>query len=74
MTQTQRRILALESRGFDQSYIVRGGLIRVRCSQCAAATINGIACHETGCPNAVHECHGCNALVPIRVKYCADCL
>jgi hypothetical protein len=29
--------------------------IRVRCSQCEALVINGIACHETGCRNAVRE-------------------
>ncbi len=26
--------------------------IRPRCSQCEAAVINGVACHEHGCPNA----------------------
>lgn len=25
--------------------------IRVRCSQCEALVINGVPCHETGCPN-----------------------
>jgi hypothetical protein len=25
---------------------------RVRCSQCEALMINGILCHETGCPNS----------------------
>lgn len=24
----------------------------VRCNQCAAAMINGVFCHETGCPNS----------------------
>jgi hypothetical protein len=46
---------------------------RVRCSQCEALCINGVPTHETGCPHAVHECHGCNALIPMRQKYCADC-
>lgn len=38
-----------QSRGFRQ-YGQYG--VRVRCSQCAALFINGMACHETGCPNA----------------------
>lgn len=48
-------------RGFDNSRIsyadddeqIDG--VRVRCSQCEALTINGIACHETGCPNAAER-------------------
>jgi hypothetical protein len=46
---------------------------RASCDQCAALSINGVPTHETGCPNARHECAGCNALVPVRVKYCEDC-
>lgn len=57
----------LHARGFDLS-VGR----RVRCSQCEAMVINGISCHETGCPNRVHECAGCNALIKSG-KYCADC-
>jgi hypothetical protein len=46
----------LLSRGFDASYrlerddngrFCKG--VRVKCSQCAALVINGMACHETGC-------------------------
>jgi hypothetical protein len=25
---------------------------RMRCDQCEAAMINGVFCHETGCPNS----------------------
>lgn len=25
--------------------------LRIKCDQCAALMINGIFCHETGCPN-----------------------
>jgi len=25
--------------------------LRVRCDQCQMLSINGVACHETGCPN-----------------------
>jgi hypothetical protein len=62
--------------GFDRAYIIRGGIIKVKCSQCEAATINGIAAHETGCPNATKECKGCNARVPARdhtTGYCDNC-
>ena len=50
----QRQLEDLERRGFDQcSFEVTNGVryIRIRCSQCAASAINGVACHETGCPN-----------------------
>lgn len=40
----------LES-GFDQSTLDEDGFIQVQCSQCAAVSINGVACHEHGCPN-----------------------
>jgi hypothetical protein len=33
----------------DSGRFVRG--VRVRCSQCEALCINGIATHEQGCPN-----------------------
>jgi hypothetical protein len=29
-----------------------GTYLAVRCSQCEAAVINGVPCHERGCPNA----------------------
>ena len=60
-----RQLIAL---GFDRS---NPGI--VACSQCAALVINNTPCHETGCPNAVHECAGCNALVSVNTKYCEDC-
>ena len=42
----------LRSLGFDETrYDRESGYYRVRCSQCQAAVINGVACHETGCPN-----------------------
>jgi hypothetical protein len=46
----------LRSRGFDQSkYSPRSGTWLVWCSQCEAAVICGVPCHETGCPNKVVE-------------------
>jgi hypothetical protein len=60
--------------GFDLSRKdATGDLITVRCSQCAAVCVNGCPVHETGCPNRMKECNGCNELVPFGVKYCEDC-
>jgi hypothetical protein len=58
--------------GFDSSELAKG-FVRVRCSQCESLVINGIATHEHGCPNATHECNGCNELIPMRQRYCQDC-
>jgi hypothetical protein len=46
--------------------------VRVRCSQCEAMVINGLATHERGCPNQKHECKGCNAIIDYK-GYCSDC-
>jgi hypothetical protein len=59
---------ALERQGFNVDRYPS-----VSCDACAALVINGVPCHETGCPNAMHECNGCNALIPIRRRYCDDC-
>jgi hypothetical protein len=52
----------LLSRGFDRSRRIErddaGRFckdVRVRCSQCEALVINGIACHENRCPNIPRE-------------------
>lgn len=51
----QRRILEVAIQdGFDKSSILDDGdysYVRIGCSQCAAAVIQGRACHEQGCPN-----------------------
>ena len=40
-------------RGFDDTvYDEEDGRFRIRCSQCRAAVIQGLPCHEIGCPNA----------------------
>ncbi len=65
---------SLRARGFDLAeHVPFTRQYRIRCSQCAALVINGTACHETGCPNDTHECNGCNAIVPARVRYCEEC-
>ena len=47
---------------------------RVRCDRCEALVVNGTPTHERGCPNATHECNGCNARVSMNMRYCYDCL
>lgn len=57
------RILAeLLERGFDQSTPSTAGGVRVRCSQCEALVINGVACHERGCPNKPPVCRECGQI------------
>jgi hypothetical protein len=69
-----RALRALFAYGFDKSkHIPFTKHYRIGCSQCQALAVNGTATHERGCPNAVHECRGCNTLVPMRQKYCEDC-
>lgn len=64
----------LRAAGFDRSeHIPFTRTYRVRCSACDALVINGTACHETACPQAMHECRGCSALIPTRARWCADC-
>ena len=46
---------------------------RVSCDQCEVVVIQGYPTHETGCPNARHECAGCNELIPMRQRFCAEC-
>lgn len=44
----------LRDRGFDKSeYNYSKHKHIVCCSQCEALVINGIACHEIGCPNEI---------------------
>lgn len=69
-------IKELRARGFDKSKHIPfswPNQYSVACSCCAALVVNGTPCHERGCPNAVHECKGCDALVSQNVEYCDDC-
>ena len=60
--------------GFDQSKRVPfTKQYRIRCSCCEALVINNTPTHERGCPNAMHECDGCNTIIPQGAKYCTDC-
>jgi len=63
----------LKTLGFDDSRRSGKGLYAVRCSQCASCVVNGHPIHERGCPNDMHECHGCNEIIPARQRYCENC-
>ena len=41
----QRRVTPIAGRS------KRAKALRIRCDQCEIARINGVLCHETGCPN-----------------------
>ena len=50
------RVEKLRRAGFDRSYAIPFERSwQVRCSQCKTLVINGMACHETGCPNQPRE-------------------
>jgi hypothetical protein len=67
-------LLNLRARGFDLSYhIPFTREYKVKCSQCEAVAINGIACHEQGCPNQTYECRGCGNRVTRHQRYCEEC-
>ena len=57
--------------GFDGSS-KNGKFVRIRCSQCEAVFINGIPCHETGCPHTRYACKGCDTILDYN-GYCEDC-
>lgn len=54
------KVQQLRDAGFDRSYAIPfEHSWKVRCSQCEALVINGLACHETGCPNTVRDEEDC---------------
>jgi hypothetical protein len=74
MTRKQQQLLShLEERGFDRSYPTGRKGVHVGCNQCEACCINGIACHETGCPNQASECGECGAPIPRTQRLCTSC-
>lgn len=46
----RRTVRSLRSQGFDQTRSYKSGVVKPGCSQCQALVIQGVACHETGCP------------------------
>jgi hypothetical protein len=68
-------LASLHALGFAASaHILFTKQYRVRCNSCQALVINGTPAHERGCPEAQHECAGCNEIIPLRTRYCAGCL
>lgn len=58
--------------GFDRSYEDDEGL-HMRCSQCEALAIQGVPCHEHGCPHQTHECEECDTQIPKGHRLCESC-
>lgn len=72
--ESKMNLQTLRLLGFNESkHIPFTKYYRVRCDSCEALVINGHPTHETRCSNAVHECHGCNELIPTNQRYCTDC-
>ena len=48
----------------------------MRCDSCEALMINGVYCHELGCPNAATKCSECGSMFHAdrRQAICDDCL
>jgi hypothetical protein len=53
MSEKQSRLAHLrDTLGFDESTVVSFSKeTRIKCSQCEALAVNGVATHERGCPN-----------------------
>lgn len=73
-----RTVDVLRARGFDNSREYKdddnGVSVVPLCSQCEVLVINGVACHEIGCPNATKDCKGCDDQVPkMGPGYCENC-
>jgi hypothetical protein len=50
--EVRRRLrVRLRRRGFNLTKSYRDGTVKPGCSQCQALVIQGLACHEIGCPN-----------------------
>jgi hypothetical protein len=49
-----------------------GGAKRIRCDQCEACMINGVFCHETGCPNT-HSRFDAESGEWVRQRKCFEC-
>lgn len=64
----------LLARGFDESERdEEENTISVKCSCCAALVINGVPCHERGCPNQTRECDECGTQIPGSQRICESC-
>ena len=48
--------------------------VSIRCDSCQAAVINGVFCHETGCPNTPGTCKECGCETRHGITCCDSCL
>jgi hypothetical protein len=46
--------------------------VRIRCDQCVALMINGVFCHETGCPNTRAR-YDVDSGEWVKQRKCFDC-
>jgi hypothetical protein len=65
------RLEGLREAGFDRSYVSHEDgetdpAVKVRCSRCEALVINGVPCHEHGCPSRPRYCAECGSPDPDR--------
>lgn len=77
MSDLDTRVQQLEALGFTATPDEESpGYLRIKCDRCEALVINGVPAHETGCPNAMRECSGCNNLIPaLRFRrFCEECM
>ena len=53
---TSSKLAMYHALGFDRTEnVLFTSRYRIRCSQCEACAINGVPCHETGCPNTPRD-------------------
>lgn len=68
------KLQQLKSSGFDlTTHIAFTRNYRIACSQCQALAINGVPCHELGCPNEPRECEECGCAIESHHRHCQDC-
>lgn len=49
----------LRQRAIHEALGFRVRFNQIDCEQCQIVSVNGVFCHETGCPNIVKPCREC---------------
>lgn len=68
MSRSEQRRMMLRAQGFSISTTGR-----VYCDSCEATSINGVACHETRCPNEPVACRECGTMHATRDEAAQCC-
>ena len=55
-----------------REYTPKPAVIRLHCDQCQLLSIQGLACHETGCPNS-NSRFDADSQTWIKQRKCFDC-